>query len=661
MKETATETGRNASSNEHAKIRITDTTLRDANQSMWAARMRGEDILRIMDVIDSVGYYSLEVWGGEPFRRCLTSLRENPWERLRMIKSKAKKTPLQMLLRGRHLVGDRDYPDEVIDRFIALASENGVDIFRIYDALNNIDRLETVIKTIKKYGGYVQGTVCYNENPLRSVDTYVEAAKRQKEMGVDSICINDITGLLSPFVAGSLVTQIRNAVDLPIQLHCHASVGTATAAYIEAVRAGAGALDCAISPMAGYSSLPAIETIMAAFRHTEYNLDLDFSAMRKVADFFSRISNERGVATYSHDNAEYAVLTYGLPYPMYSGIRDELAEKEELERLEDVCREAQNLRKELGYPPMYYPVRNMIASQALVNVFSSQRFETIHRTLKEYVNGHLGSPPGEIDSNVRNTISNAPSERLYPAAFSAAKGLKDAADELEPEYVEHEEDLVTYALFPREARDYFEWRSLPAEQRPEPPVDRELRKSKEEAGDTSPRIHSNVLAHGSAQLMLHPEDYEGLGVLLSNAKGISFSEINISKGDFCLSIYGTQAAAEASARGDHATSKSQEAAAAGHGGTDSQAESREVSADSSARKTIDSPIAGTFYSRPDPSKPQYVQTGETVDEGVKVCIVEAMKLFNEIEAPARCRLVKYLCADGDMVEQDQPLVEIELQ
>ena len=240
-------------------LRITDTTLRDAHQSLWATRMRTDDMLRILDVIDNVGYYSLECWGGATFDVCLRFLRENPWERLRMIKSKAKNTPLQMLLRGQNLVGYRNYADDIVDRFVALACENGIDIFRVFDALNDSRNLEAAIKAVKKHGGHAQGTLCYTISKVHTVEKYISYAREQVELGIDSLCIKDMAGILSPISAERLVTGLIREFDIPIQLHCHASSGMAIATYVEGVRSGAGAIDCAISSMAGFSSQPPAE------------------------------------------------------------------------------------------------------------------------------------------------------------------------------------------------------------------------------------------------------------------------------------------------------------------------------------------------------------------------------------------------------------------
>ncbi|MEI6971697.1 MAG: pyruvate carboxylase subunit B, partial [bacterium] len=274
-------------------LRITDTTLRDAHQSMWATRMRTDDMLKIIDTVDAVGYYSLEVWGGATFDVCLRFLRENPWERLRKIKSRAKRTPLQMLLRGQNVVGYKNYADDLLEHFISLACENGVDIFRIFDALNDTRNVEHAIECVKKFGGHAQGTLSYTISPVHTVEQFVRCAKEQVDVGIDSLCIKDMAGILSPIAAEKLVSALVREIDVPIQIHCHATSGMATASYVEAVRAGAGAIDCAISPMAGFQSQPPVETMLAIFEEMPYHAMLDLDALKKVRRFFSELKKER--------------------------------------------------------------------------------------------------------------------------------------------------------------------------------------------------------------------------------------------------------------------------------------------------------------------------------------------------------------------------------
>ena len=274
-------------------LRITDTTLRDAHQSLWATRLRTNDIMDIIDVMDNAGFYSLECWGGATFDVCMRFLRENPWERLRQIKAHAKNTPLQMLIRGQNILGYRNYADDLLERFIALAAQNGIDIFRTFDALNDNRNIEKSIKFIKRYGAHAQGTICYTISPVHTIEKYVEIAREQEQMGVDSICIKDMAGILSPLVAKNLVSALTKAVKVPIQIHSHATSGMAVPAYLEGVLAGAGAIDCAVSSMAGFSSQPPVETMLSIFEETQFNANIDRDAIRKINAHFLKLRPTR--------------------------------------------------------------------------------------------------------------------------------------------------------------------------------------------------------------------------------------------------------------------------------------------------------------------------------------------------------------------------------
>ncbi|MCX7727621.1 MAG: pyruvate carboxylase subunit B [Chitinispirillaceae bacterium] len=352
-------------------LRITDTTLRDAHQSLWATRMKTDDMIRIIDVIDKVGYYSLECWGGATFDVCLRFLRENPWERLRILKGKAKNTPLQMLLRGQNLVGYRNYADDVVDRFVALSVENGIDIFRVFDALNDTRNLEAAIKAIKKYGGHAQGTLCYTISPVHTVEKFVEYAREQVQLGIDSLCIKDMAGILSPIMAEKLVKALVKEFDIPIQLHCHTTSGMAIATYVEGVRAGAGAIDCAISSMAGFSSQPPVETMRAIFSETNYSAELDLEALEKVAEYFKELSPKRQQSTNNLPYIDPGILIHQIPGGMISNFRSQLSMQKALDKLPEVLKEVARVREDLGYPPLVTPTSQIVGTQAVMNVLAA--------------------------------------------------------------------------------------------------------------------------------------------------------------------------------------------------------------------------------------------------------------------------------------------------
>ncbi len=655
-------------------LRITDTTLRDAHQSLWATRMRTDDILRIIDVVDSVGYYSLEVWGGATFDACLRFLRENPWERLRMIKSKAKNTPLQMLLRGQNLVGYKHYADDVVDRFVALACANGMDIFRVFDALNDTRNLEAAIKAVKKYGGHAQGTLSYTLSPVHTVEKYVQYAKEQAALGIDSLCIKDMAGILSPIGAEHLVSALLKEVNLPIQLHCHMSSGMAVATYVEGVRAGAGAIDCATASMAGYSSQPPVETLSAIFDETNYSADLDLAALTKVDEFFEELSPKRRTGSAPKKIIDPGILRHQIPGGMISNFRSQLAQQGALEKLPEAQEEVSRVRKDLGYPPLVTPTSQIVGTQAVMNVLSGERYKIVPNEVKEYLRGRYGRSPVPVDTEFIKKILGDEKPITHRPADDLEPMLRSATDGLDPIYIEHEEDIITYVLYPQTALDYFKWRHTSPEERSEIPADTELRKIREEkerkgaestgSSQDAPARQVAPAAEEKPQRLLDPRDYRGLSDLISRAEGVAFSEIVVRKGDFSITLRGKGEAGPES-------EQSYETAAMAEQQPAEAVQSKPAAETPAAAKpsqpeekplfsaTINSPLVGTFYSTGGPGKPAFVKVGDIVEEGAKVCIVEAMKLFNEIEAPMKCKIIEVLVTDGDAVQKDQPIIGIE--
>ncbi|MCL1948045.1 MAG: pyruvate carboxylase subunit B, partial [Chitinivibrionia bacterium] len=375
-------------------LRITDTTLRDAHQSIWATRMRTDDIMEIVDSIDNVGYYSLECWGGATFDVCMRFLREDPWERLRLIKKATPKTPLQMLLRGQNLVGYRNYPDDVVERFIQLAIKNGVDIFRVFDALNDSRNLEAAIKAIKKYDAHAQGTLAYTISPVHTIEKYVSDAKEQVQMGIDSLCIKDMAGILSPISAEKLITALIEEIDVPIQIHSHATSGMAIPAYVEGVRAGAGAIDCTVSSMALTTSQPPVETLVAIFKETNYAADLDLDAISKTANYFKNLFSKRALKSAAVTNTiDPDILIHQIPGGMISNFRSQLAQQNALDKLDDVLKEVSSVRKDFGFPPLVTPTSQIVGTQAVLNVISGGRYNMVPKEVKDYVKGMYGRSP----------------------------------------------------------------------------------------------------------------------------------------------------------------------------------------------------------------------------------------------------------------------------
>lgn len=639
------------------KLRITDTTLRDGHQSLWATRMRTHDIIDIIDTIDSIGYYSLEVWGGATFDVCLRFLRENPWERLRLIKSKARNTPLQMLLRGQNVVGYKNYPDDVVDRFVETAHKNGIDIFRIFDALNDSRNLEVAIKSVKRHGAHAQGTLSYTISPVHTTEKFVRDAKEQVEMGIDSLCIKDMAGLLSPTMATKLVTALKTELDIPIQIHCHATSGMADSAYLDGVRAGAGAVDCAISVMAGFSSQPPVETIIAIFKETEFEVDLDIDALRKVNKYFTDLTPRRTKGKGFQPIIDAEILVHQIPGGMISNFRSQLEQQGAIEKLTEALEEVSRVRKDLGYPPLVTPTSQIVGTQAVMNVITGERYKVVPQEVKNYVKGMYGRSPAPIDPKFikqilgnEKPIDHRPADDLKPMLPTATKNVAN------PELIESEEDILSYCIFPEVSMEYFKWRALPEDQRPKTPADIELEEL-EKTPEAEKKVTENTGVSQTADQILNQEDYAGMNAILDRASRMQLNELVVRKGDFSLSLRSgngntagqvvsepfieTAAPVEAEKKPQKVETKPEEKSTKEY------------------KETINAFMGGRLFRSASADQPPLVEEGSEVKKGDPVCIIEAMKLFNKIEAPYNCKILKILVDDAALLVKDQPIMAIE--
>ncbi|WP_422448916.1 oxaloacetate decarboxylase subunit alpha [Thermoanaerobacterium sp. DL9XJH110] len=438
------------------KVGITDTILRDAHQSLIATRMKIDEMLPIADKLDQVGFHSLEVWGGATFDSCIRFLNEDPWIRLRKLKEKIQKTPLQMLLRGQNLLGYHHYPDDVVDMFVKKSIENGIDIIRIFDALNDIRNMEKAIEATKKYGGHAQGTVVYTISPVHNNEYYVSVAKQLVDMGIDSLCIKDMAGLLSPYDAYELVTKLKQEINIPIQLHSHYTSGMASMTYLKAIEAGVDVIDTAMSPFALGTSQPPTETMVAVLKNTPYDTELDMELLSDIAEHFREVRTH-----YKIDSVitmvDTMVLNYQIPGGMLSNLTSQLKQQNALNKLPDVLKEVPRVREDLGYPPLVTPTSQIVGTQAVVNVITGERYKMVINEVKNYVKGLYGKPPAPINPDVKKkiigdeeTITCRPADLLEP---ELEKDFKEISY-----YMEKEEDVLTYALFPQIAVKFFQER-----------------------------------------------------------------------------------------------------------------------------------------------------------------------------------------------------------
>ncbi|MCW8867787.1 MAG: pyruvate carboxylase subunit B, partial [Marinobacter sp.] len=380
------------------KIHITDVILRDAHQSLIATRMRTEDMLPACEWLDQAGYWSLECWGGATFDACVRFLKEDPWERLRTLRKALPNTRLQMLLRGQNLLGYRHYGDDVVEVFVAKAAENGMDVFRIFDALNDVRNLETSIKAVKKAGKHAQGTICYTVSPVHGTDAYLEQARAMADMGADSIAIKDMAGLLTPAVTAELVGKLKQTLNLPVFLHSHATSGMAPMCQWAAMEAGVDHIDTALSAFAGGTSHPPTESLVAALHDAGLETGLNLELLDKATRHFREVRKKYHQFESAYNGVDTSVLLSQVPGGMMSNLANQLKEQGALDRIQDVFEEIPRVRKDLGYPPLVTPTSQIVGTQAVINVLAGKRYESITNEVKKYLQGWYGKAPAAVDT-----------------------------------------------------------------------------------------------------------------------------------------------------------------------------------------------------------------------------------------------------------------------
>lgn len=445
-----------------AKVKIMETALRDAHQSLIATRMTTEEMLPALQLMDQVGYESMEVWGGATFDSCLRFLNEDPWERLRKIRSGVKNTKLQMLFRGQNILGYRHYSDDVVEYFVQKSLANGIDRIRIFDALNDIRNLQTAINATKKEGGHVQAAISYTISPVHSIDSFVKLSKQLEDNGADSICIKDMAGLLTPYAGFELISNMKKAIKIPIQLHTHYTTGVASMTYLKAVEAGVDILDCAISPLAMGTSQPASEVMVAALQGTPYDTGLDLKKLNEVRTYFIPL-REKYLASGLMDPKALSVdvncLLYQVPGGMLSNLISQLKQAGKEDQYNDVLSEIPRVREEAGFPPLVTPTSQIVGTQAVLNVIMGERYKMVSKEFKSLVRGEYGTTPATIDPEFRKKIIGNDT----PIDCRPADLLKPELDTLREEikqYIEQEEDVLSYALFGQVAVKYFEYRNV---------------------------------------------------------------------------------------------------------------------------------------------------------------------------------------------------------
>lgn len=445
------------------KIRFTETVLRDGQQSQIATRMPTSDMLPIIKTMDEAGYHAIEMWGGATFDACLRYLNEDPWERLRKIRAEVKNTKLQMLLRGQNLLGYKNYADDVVRDVVEKSIKNGIDVIRVFDALNDLRNLKTSVVAAKEAGGECQTAISYTTSAIHTIDYFVQLAKEMAQLGADSICIKDMAGVLTPETGFELVSRIKDAVDLPLEVHTHATSGIAEMTYLKAAEAGADILDTAISSFSGGTSQPATESMAIALEGMGFDTGLKTDKLAAIADYFNPIRDrfrKEGILNPKVKDTEPKTLIYQVPGGMLSNLLSQLTEQGLQDKYDEVLAEVPKVRADLGYPPLVTPLSQMVGTQALMNVISGARYKMVPNEIKDYVHGLYGRPPAPIAKEIQEkiignekVITERPADLIAPQLPEFRKEIK--------QYAHSEEDVLMYALFPQQAKDFLGRREDP--------------------------------------------------------------------------------------------------------------------------------------------------------------------------------------------------------
>jgi oxaloacetate decarboxylase alpha subunit len=648
------------------RVQITDTSLRDAHQSLWATRMRTADMLPIAEKLDQVGYHSLEVWGGVTFDVCMRYLNEDPWERLRLLRKHIKKTPLQMLLRGQSLVGYKHYPDDVVESFIARSVEKGINIIRVFDALNDVRNLETAIRASKKAGAHAQAAMVYTVSPVHTNEHYLAMGRQLAEMGAESLCIKDMAGLLAPYRAYDLVKLLKDNLGLPVQLHCHYIGGLAVGTYLKAVEAGVDVIDTATVPLAFGASLPPVETVVRALQGTTFDTALNIHDLFEVAEFFEEMRKnngfERGVTRIN----DMRVFDHQVPGGMISNLVTQLEEQKALYRIGEVLSEIPRVREDLGYPPLVTPNSQIVGTQAVLNVLTGERYKLVPGEVREFFQGCYGRPPAPVNQEIarkvlgdREPITCRPADLLEPRLERIRKEMKDLAT--------CEEDVISYALFPQVGKRFLEERNRGGRKEPGPVSDRAEKVSlnqlqKMAAARVEEKSSGPVPARGPAgqepggkgaskeERKMNLDDVREL-IMLVNETGIT--EVKLESDGIKLAI--KKGLDLKAGPGSSVPAEQALAIPSGQKETGSSMPEQTETKDQAALIPVISPMVGTFYRSPSPEAPPYVSVGEYIKKGQTLCIIEAMKLMNKIDSEVEGEIVEITVENGSPVEYGQTI------
>ena len=583
------------------KIKMTELVLRDAHQSLFATRLRLDDMLPIAHELDDIGYWSLEAWGGATFDSCIRFLGEDPWVRLRELKKACPKTPLQMLLRGQNLLGYRHYADDVVERFVERCVANGMDVFRVFDALNDPRNMKAALQTVRKFGGHAQGTLSYTTSPVHTMQTWLDTTEQLLEIGIDSLVIKDMSGILNPMAAADLVREIKKRFDVELHLHCHSTTGMAEMALLKAVEAGVDGIDTAISSMSGTYGHPATESLVATLQGTEYDTGLDIPRLEKIAAYFRNVRKKYAKFEGQLRGVDSRILVAQVPGGMLTNLENQLKQQNASDKLDLVLEEIPRVRKDLGYIPLVTPTSQIVGTQSVINVLTGERYKTIAKETAGILKGEYGKTPAPVDSALQARVlegaapvTDRPADHIAPemskieaevAEQAKAKGVKLADNAVD--------DALIVALFPQIAWKFLENRNNPAAFEPAPT-------GNESAVENKPVSKAAPAASGSA---VYTVELEGKAFVVKVSEGGDISHV--------------------------AT-------------TAPQAAPQAAPAPATSGTPVTAPMAGNIW--------KVVATeGQTVAAGDVLFILEAMKMETEVKA-AQAGTVRGICVKaGDAV------------
>lgn len=591
-------------------IHITDVVLRDGHQSLIATRLRTEHMLPICEKLDKVGYWSLEVWGGATFDACVRFLREDPWERLRALRKALPNTRLQMLLRGQNLLGYRHYADDVVEAFVERSADNGIDVFRIFDAMNDLRNLETSIRAVKQSGKHAQGAICYTTSPIHTIDNFVRLGKHLADMGSDSIVIKDMAGLLTPYVTGELVRALKAALPLPIVLHSHSTSGLAALCQWKAIESGVDHIDTAISSFGGGTSHPATETLVAALKDTPYDSGLELGLLQEIAEYFRGIRSHYQEFESEFTREDIRVQINQVPGGMMSNLASQLKEQGALYRIADVFQEIPRVRKDLGFPPLVTPTSQIVGAQAVVNVLGGGRYQTLVKEVKRYLLGHYGAAPGPISNELQRMVTaDEKAIDVRPADLLPAElpTLREQIGIL----ANDEEDVLIFAMFPDIGKAFLEQRAAGTLRSQPQPSESRPGNSEAVPGEFVIDVHGESYQVAITGVSVRDDGKRHLYLTLDGVpEEAVFEPLNVA------SLKTGRPRTEATAKG-HVT-----------------------------------------VSMPGIIVAVLVEAGEQVQVGQPLLVTEAMKMETEVQAPIQGRIANIHVARGESVNPGEVLIEI---